>query len=80
VKTTQFDIIIHANETSEVVHFTLRYCSKLFKRETIERFAEHYEEISRIVTVNKNIKLKDIKISHRLETAEANMPEVNFNF
>ncbi|MDQ1350670.1 MAG: hypothetical protein QG657_972 [Acidobacteriota bacterium] len=80
VKTTQFDIIIHANEISEVVHFTLRYCTKLFKRETIERFAKHYEEISRIVTENKNIKLKDIKVSHRLETAQVNMPEVNFNF
>ncbi len=80
VKTTQFDIIIHANEFIGGIHFTLRYCVKLFKRKTIERFTEHYKEIARMVAENKEIKLKDIKISHHLEAAQANMPEANFNF
>ncbi|MCP5108912.1 MAG: amino acid adenylation domain-containing protein, partial [bacterium] len=80
VKTTQFDIIIHAYEVAGGFRFILNYCSKLFKRETIERFTKHYEDIARIVAENKNIELKNIKISHRLETAQTDMPEVNFNF
>jgi amino acid adenylation domain-containing protein len=79
-KTTQFDIIIHANEVRDGVLFTLRYSTALFRKETIQRFVDNYREITGIVIENKNLKLKDIKISHDLETARVNMPQVDFNF
>jgi amino acid adenylation domain-containing protein len=79
-KTTQFDIIIHANESYGNIIFAFRYCTKLFKKETIQRFADYYQEIAGIAAKNKNIKLKDIKISHNLEVAQANMPQADFVF
>jgi fengycin family lipopeptide synthetase D len=79
-KITQFDIIIHAIESNNGIIFLLSYCAKLFKKETMQRFVDYYCEIARIVVENKNIKLKDIKISHQLERARANMPSAEFNF
>jgi non-ribosomal peptide synthetase component F/molybdopterin/thiamine biosynthesis adenylyltransferase/acyl carrier protein len=79
-RTTQFDIIFHGFEVNGGVYFTLGYCTKLFKEETIRRFAGYYQEIAHIVAENKDIKLKDIKISHTLEAAQANMPKADFNF
>jgi non-ribosomal peptide synthetase component F len=79
-KITQFDIIVHAVEDNSGVSFSLRYCTKLFKKETMERFVGYYREITHIVAENKNIKLKDIKISHNLEAAQPNMPDADFIF
>jgi tyrocidine synthetase-3 len=79
-KATQFDIIIHANETAEGVNFIVRYSKKLFKKNTMERFSGYYKEIAQTTADNKNIKLKDIKISHHLEAARTNMPEADFVF
>jgi hypothetical protein len=79
-KATQFDIIFHANETEQGVLFIVRYSKKLFKKKTMERFLDDYQEIAQSFADNKNIKLKDIKISHQLEVAQPNMPEVDFVF
>jgi tyrocidine synthetase-3 len=79
-KTTQFDIIIHAQEVADEVRFTLRYSNKLFKRDTIERFADYFKEISVMAVKDNTIKIDEIKISHQLESARANMPRTDFIF
>jgi acyl carrier protein len=65
-KITQFDIIFHAFDMEEGITFRLKYCTKLFKRETIENFAGYFEEIASVVVNNKAVKLKDIQLSHDL--------------
>lgn len=79
-KITQFDTIVHAIEDNSGVLFSLRYCTKLFKKQTMERLVGYYQEIIRIVLENKDIKLKDIKISHNLEAARTDMPQAEFIF
>lgn len=63
------DINLDVKDREDRLFFTLEYCSKLFKRETMERFIGFYREIAATVTKNKRIKLDDIKIAHDLLTA-----------
>jgi non-ribosomal peptide synthetase component F len=72
---TQFDIITHAYEGDKhgVISFKLRYCVKLFKQKTIERFIGFFKEIITAVVDNPNIKLKEIKLSHSLFDQELNV-------
>lgn len=60
------------NETdSLLLGFT--YAAALFKKETIERFTGYFKEIISTVVENTRVKLKDIKISHQLGIAKANV-------
>jgi len=61
---TQVDLALYAVETSEGIDFHLNYCTALFKKETMERFIHFFKEIVSTVVGNKEIKLKDIEISH----------------
>lgn len=63
------DINLDVKDREGRLFFTLEYCSKLFKRETMERFIVFFREIASIVSSNKGIKLNNIKISHDLLTA-----------
>lgn len=63
------DINLDVKDKEGKLFFTLEYCSKLFKRETMERFIVFFREIASTVAYNKGIKLDDIKISHDLLTA-----------
>jgi amino acid adenylation domain-containing protein len=74
-KTTQFDIIVHAFEEDDAISFTLRYCTVLFKKETIEKFVSHFKEVAEIVVENRDVKLKEIHISHGLELATTTLLE-----
>ncbi|UCH92856.1 MAG: amino acid adenylation domain-containing protein [Candidatus Aminicenantes bacterium] len=69
-KATQFDIIIHAFESDFEIVFKLEYCTKLFKKETIERFFQHLVNIAEEVVNDPNIKISKIKMfSHWEEEA-----------
>jgi acyl carrier protein len=68
-KITQFDIITHAFEVGDAVAFKLRYSTKLFRPEMMERFVNYYREIAWAVVKNTGIKLGDIEISHDLGIA-----------
>ncbi len=72
---TQFDIIIHAFDLGEIVGFYLRYSTRLFKKETIETFLGHYEEVAEAVTADPLMKLKDIKISQDFSDAASSILE-----
>jgi len=70
---------------SEINHnrellFNFGYCTKLFKRETIETFITYFKEIISAVVKNKRVMLKDIKISLDLEEARLDMPQIEFGF
>ncbi|UCH95418.1 MAG: SDR family NAD(P)-dependent oxidoreductase [Candidatus Aminicenantes bacterium] len=68
-KVSKLDITLEASARDDFILFSLEYCTKLFKKETMETFAASFKEIISTVTENKKIKLKDIKISHQLRTA-----------
>ncbi|UCH98231.1 MAG: hypothetical protein JSV88_15670, partial [Candidatus Aminicenantes bacterium] len=79
-KITQFDIMFHAIEKEETISFRLLYCTRLFKAETIRLFIQNFKEIIGMVTNNKDIKLKDIAITHGLFNQEIEVPEADFEF
>lgn len=69
------DINLDVKDKENQLFFTLEYSSSLFKKETMERFISFFKEIATIVVHNKEIKLKDIAISHELSTATTHVYE-----
>ncbi len=68
-KTSKFDISLLYSELADRLLIKFEYSTKLFKRETVERFIVYFKDIVASVVQDKNIKLKDIKISHDLLSA-----------
>lgn len=61
-KTSKFDLTLTALEADRKIVLSLEYCTELFKRETIERMAEHFTNILNSIIENKTEKLKNIKL------------------
>jgi amino acid adenylation domain-containing protein len=81
--TTKMDISLYVVEKGPSVSFSMEYSTRLFKRETMERFVQYYNDIIRAVLQKDNIRLNDIKVAHQLYTRELVIPEENiggFNF
>jgi len=76
------DLILTVTEINRAreLLFNFGYCTRLFKRETIETFITYFKEISSAVVKNKRVLLKDIKISLDLEEARLDMPQIEFGF
>ncbi|MGB7604589.1 MAG: amino acid adenylation domain-containing protein, partial [Lutisporaceae bacterium] len=59
---SKFDINLSAEENGEEIEFNFKYCTKLFKRETIERLVEHFKNILKEVAENPTQKLSELNI------------------
>ncbi|MDQ1349715.1 MAG: polyketide synthase PksJ [Acidobacteriota bacterium] len=79
-ETAKFDMLLWANPIRDEIHFMLEYSTELFKLCTVEAFSNHFIEIIRQVIENKDIKLGDIRISHRLTAPESHVPQIDFEF
>jgi hypothetical protein len=62
-KITKIDLDWIGRESGEELFFTVDYCTKLFKRETVERMVERFKEILNQVMEDKTVKLKDISLT-----------------
>jgi acyl transferase domain-containing protein/acyl carrier protein len=69
------DINLEAIERENDISFYLEYCTRLFKKESMEGFINSFREIAEAVVNNKKIKLDDIKISYNLTTAYSRVYE-----
>ncbi|UCH93960.1 MAG: amino acid adenylation domain-containing protein [Candidatus Aminicenantes bacterium] len=67
---TRFDLGLFAVDTGENLAFMIEYAVRLFKKDTIERFAGYFKDIVYSVLEDKNVKLEDIKISHVLSASK----------
>lgn len=63
----KFDLTFSAAENSSTISMSLEYCTKIFKRETAEKMAEHYLNILRQVTDTPDVKLSEIDIISKEE-------------
>jgi fengycin family lipopeptide synthetase D len=72
----KLDLSLNAVEIGEEIVFDLEYCTRLFKKETIERFKRHYLNILKQVTEDPGVRLKDIDI---LTEEERNRILYHFN-
>lgn len=69
-RVAKFDMSILYTEAAGKLEMEFEYCTKLFKRETIERFVVFFKDIVSAVTTDKNITLGAIEISHALLAAK----------
>jgi hypothetical protein len=80
---TEFDMILSGSDTGERMSLSIRYSTELFRKETIEKFIEYFKEIISALAGNEFIKLNDIKMSHDLGVAMADIyqsDETEFEF
>lgn len=82
-KISKFDILMAASETADRIEIGLEYCTKLFKRETMERLAEHFTNIIKEIVLNPTSKLSEIDMlgeeeKHKL-IYELNNNKVDFD-
>ncbi|HLP57773.1 MAG TPA: amino acid adenylation domain-containing protein, partial [Candidatus Deferrimicrobium sp.] len=63
----KFDITLSCFESNDGLHFSLEYCTKLFKKETIDRFINYYKNIVSAVLKQPNRKIIDIELLTEME-------------
>jgi amino acid adenylation domain-containing protein len=61
------------SETQGRIEIDWEYNTDLFDDQTIGRFLEHYTDILKQVIEDKDIRIKDIKLSHSFQTANTDM-------
>lgn len=61
------DMKLEAYESRELIHLRMDYMTQLFKRETVERFVEHFITIADSVSRNPDWKLQDIELVSETE-------------
>ncbi len=66
-KSSKSDFTLLATEEKETISFVFEYCTKLFKFETIERLSKDFVKIIKTVTVDTEIKIKDIELLEKDE-------------
>ena len=67
------EVLLTVTESGDRILMSLEYSTELFKESTARRMTKHYMEILHQVLKNCDIKLKDIKISHELVAAKADI-------
>jgi amino acid adenylation domain-containing protein len=60
--TAKFDLTMVAVEHQDRISFTLEYCTRLFKKQTIQRFTDYFKRIISAILDNKDIQLSAINI------------------
>ena len=63
----KFDITLSCFEGNDGLRFSLEYCTKLFKEETIDRFINYYKNIVSAVLEEPNRKIMDIELLTKAE-------------
>ncbi|MCP5103912.1 MAG: amino acid adenylation domain-containing protein, partial [bacterium] len=67
---SKFDLTLFAEESEEGLYFELEYSSKLFKEETVKRFARYFESIVSQIIAETGKKIGEIEIISREEKRE----------
>jgi amino acid adenylation domain-containing protein len=61
-KTARFDLILHTFEKNETFYFAFEYSTRLYKKETIERFVVYFKKILSSVMENPDKNISGIEI------------------
>ncbi len=61
-RTSKFDITLNASERLGKIVFEVEYCTRLFRKGTIERFSEHFINILKDIATDNNTKLSELNI------------------
>ncbi|MGE5343746.1 MAG: amino acid adenylation domain-containing protein [Candidatus Omnitrophota bacterium] len=61
-KTSKFDMVLHGMEMGNRLYFSFEYCTRLFRRETIERFAGYLKQAISHVSRFPGVRISDIDL------------------
>jgi tyrocidine synthetase-3 len=61
-KIANFDLFLQGYEKEEEIIFWFTYCTKLFKKETVERFISYFKKIMAVLIRNPHKKISGIEI------------------
>jgi amino acid adenylation domain-containing protein len=61
-KTSRFDLILHSFEREKTIGLMFEYSTRLYKKETIERFTAYLKKVASSVGNNPGIKISEIEI------------------
>jgi len=75
-RTAKFDMTLFAVETGDGFVFTLEYCTRLFKEDTIDRFTGYFKNIINSIAGNPSQRISDIEM---LTETEKRQLLVEFN-
>jgi amino acid adenylation domain-containing protein len=67
---SKVDITLQATEMDNVIVFTLEYCTALFERRTMERFASAFQHMIGAVLDHSHVKISEIDIASELDAAD----------
>jgi acyl transferase domain-containing protein/acyl carrier protein len=68
---SKYDISLICTLIGNRLQVMLEYCTRLFNRDTIDRYVDYFKEIISQILTDDETKLRDITITHHLLTAEA---------
>lgn len=74
--TSKYDLTLTCRETNGGINFIFEYCTRLYKKETVERLAVHFINILKSVTENADCKLSQLNM---LSDEEKNQILYQFN-
>ena len=80
IKTAKFDLTFEATEGSNGIFCAFQYCSKLFKRETIQLMKERFLILVENILHNRQDKIKDLDYTVAEEKEFVDVKEIEFNF
>ena len=75
-KISKFDFTLQAQEAEGKIKFDLEYCTKLFEKQTMGRFAGHFKNLLTDIAQNSDKKLSEYEI---MSEDEKNQILVDFN-
>lgn len=79
-KISKFDFTLYVIEEPKDMTFTFEFSTDLFNLEKIERFVTYFKEILSTIVKNREIKLRDIRMTHDIMEARAVVPQSDFVF
>jgi len=69
-RTSKCDITLYIHEGIRGLRLSFEYCTRLFKKETIERFARHFSNIAGQIAANPYRKIKEIDLLSQEENEQ----------
>ncbi|GFZ32347.1 surfactin synthase subunit 2 [Clostridium zeae] len=61
-KISKFTMTLIAKEIGDTINFDLEYCTKIFKKETMERFKEHFKTGLQFILANPECNISEVEI------------------
>ncbi|MEX3622783.1 amino acid adenylation domain-containing protein, partial [Viridibacillus arvi] len=61
-KISKFDLTLNASEEGSKLQFSIEYCSKLFKKETIDKLSNHFIKLLEDISTNYEMKITEFEL------------------